>query len=73
MPVRFRILAPLTLISFANYFLRNNLSVALQAITEAFHSRTPKRAGSWAASTSRMRCSRFPGGVFGEKVGHATR
>ena len=37
MPVRFKVLALLTLISFANYFLRNNISVALPAITETFH------------------------------------
>ena len=36
MPVRFRILAVLFVLSFVNYLLRNNLSVAIPSIRQEF-------------------------------------
>ncbi len=36
-PVRLRILALLFLLTFVNYLLRNNLSVAIASIQEEFH------------------------------------
>ncbi len=69
MPVRYRILALLTLISFANYFLRNNISVALPAISEAF--RFSHAEAGWILGSFNVSYALFqiPGGVFGDRVG----
>ena len=37
MPVRFRILLVLCVLSFVNYLLRNNLSVAMPSIRQEFN------------------------------------
>src|SRR5688572_4368943 len=69
MPVRFQILALLAAISFANYFLRNNVSVAMPAMSETF-SFSHAEAG-WIFGSFNVAYALFqiPGGVFGDVVG----
>jgi sugar phosphate permease len=69
MPVRFRILALLSAISFANYFLRNNVSVAMPSLSETF-SFSHAEAG-WIFGSFNVAYALFqiPGGVFGDVMG----
>jgi MFS transporter, ACS family, glucarate transporter len=69
MPVRFRILALLSAISFANYFLRNNVSVAMPSMAETF-SFSHAEAG-WIFGSFNVAYALFqiPGGVFGDVMG----
>jgi len=68
-PVRYRILALLSALSFANYFLRNNISVALPSIGEAFkfsHAQIGWILGSFNVAYALFQ---IPGGVFGDVLG----
>jgi ACS family glucarate transporter-like MFS transporter len=70
MPVRFRILAVLTALSFINYLLRNNISVAMPSIREEFGF-TSTEIG-WILGSFNLTYTLFqiPGGIFGETIGH---
>lgn len=70
MPVRFRILAVLFALSFVNYLLRNNFSVAIPSIREEF-AFTNAEIG-WILGSFNLSYTLFqiPGGIFGESVGH---
>jgi ACS family glucarate transporter-like MFS transporter len=68
-PVRFRILGLLFVLSFANYFLRNNFSVVLPSIREEFH--FSQEEIGWILGSFNFAYALFqiPGGVFGDVVG----
>ncbi len=70
MPVRFRILAVLFALSFVNYLLRNNFSVAIPSIREEF-AFTNAEIG-WILGSFNLSYTLFqiPGGIFGESIGH---
>ena len=70
MPVRFRILAVLIALSFVNYLLRNNISVAVPSIREEFGF-TSAEIG-WILGSFNLTYTLFqiPGGIFGEAIGH---
>jgi ACS family glucarate transporter-like MFS transporter len=69
MPVRYRILVLLSAISFANYFLRNNISVSMSGIREMFafsHAEVGWIFGSFNVAYALFQ---IPGGVFGDVLG----
>jgi MFS transporter, ACS family, glucarate transporter len=68
-PVRFRILGVLIALSFINYLLRNNISVALPSIRDEFGF-TSAEIG-WILGSFNLSYTLFqiPGGIFGEVVG----
>ncbi len=68
-PVRLRILAVLFVLSFINYLLRNNLSVAIPSIRQEF-SFTSTELG-WILGSFNFAYALFqiPGGIFGELYG----
>ncbi len=70
MPVRFRILAILIVLSFVNYLLRNNISVAMPSIREEFGF-TSAEIG-WILGSFNLSYTLFqvPGGIFGETIGY---
>ncbi len=70
MPVRFRILAVLISLSFINYLLRNNFSVAIPSIREEFGF-TSAEIG-WILGSFNLTYTLFqiPGGIFGETFGY---
>jgi ACS family glucarate transporter-like MFS transporter len=70
MPMRFRILALLVLLSFINYLLRNNISVAIPSIREEFGF-TSAEIG-WILGSFNLTYTLFqiPGGIFGETFGY---
>jgi MFS transporter, ACS family, glucarate transporter len=70
MPVRFRILAVLISLSFINYLLRNNFSVAIPSIREEF-AFTSAEIG-WILGSFNLTYTLFqiPGGIFGETFGY---
>jgi ACS family glucarate transporter-like MFS transporter len=67
--VRFRILGLLFLLSFVNYFLRNNFSVVMPSIREEFH--FSQEEIGWILGSFNFAYALFqiPGGVFGDLVG----
>ena len=69
MPVRFRILAVLFVLSFINYLLRNNLSVAIPSIRQEFGFSSAELG--WILGSFNLTYALFqiPGGVFGELHG----
>ena len=69
MPVRFRILAVLIALSFVNYLLRNNISVAMPSMREEF-AFTNAEIG-WILGSFNLSYTLFqiPGGIFGETFG----
>jgi MFS transporter, ACS family, glucarate transporter len=69
-PVRFRILAVLIALSFINYLLRNNISVAIPSIREEFGFTTAEIG--WILGSFNLTYTLFqiPGGIFGETIGH---
>ncbi|MFZ2508861.1 MAG: MFS transporter [Steroidobacteraceae bacterium] len=69
MPVRFRILAVLIALSFVNYLLRNNISVAIPSIRGEF-SFSGEEIG-WILGSFNISYALFqiPGGIFGEIYG----
>src|SRR5258707_8541845 len=68
-PVRLRILALLFLLTFVNYLLRNNLSVAIAGIQEEFHFST--QDVGWILGSFNLSYAIFqvPGGLFGDWLG----
>ncbi len=70
MPVRFRILAVLIVMSFVNYLLRNNISVAIPSIRAEFGF-TNAEIG-WILGSFNLSYTLFqiPGGIFSEVVGY---
>ncbi len=70
MPVRFRILAVLVSLSFINYLLRNNFSVAIPSIRGEFGF-TSAEIG-WILGSFNLTYTLFqiPGGIFGETFGY---
>jgi len=70
MPVRFRILALLIALTFINYLLRNNISVAIPSIREEFGF-TSAEIG-WILGSFNLTYTLFqiPGGIFGETFGY---
>lgn len=70
MPVRYRVLVVLIVMSFVNYLLRNNISVAVPSIREEFGF-TSAEIG-WILGSFNLTYTLFqiPGGIFGEVVGY---
>jgi len=70
MPVRFRILAVLIALSFVNYLLRNNISVAVPSIREEFGFSSAEIG--WILGSFNLSYTLFqiPGGIFGEAFGY---
>jgi ACS family glucarate transporter-like MFS transporter len=68
-PVRYRILGLLFVLSFVNYFLRNNFSVAQTTIQEEFHFSHAEIG--WILGSFNVAYTLFniPGGVFGDVFG----
>jgi len=68
-PVRYRILGMLFVLSFVNYFLRNNLSVALPTIRQEFNFSSAELG--WILGSFNLAYTLFqiPGGVFGDVLG----
>jgi len=69
MPVRFRILALLSAISFANYFLRNNVSVAMPSMAETFSFSHAEVGWIFGSFNIAYALFQIPGGVFGDVMG----
>lgn len=69
-PVRYRILAVLIALSFINYLLRNNISVAIPSIRAEFGFSSTEIG--WILGSFNLSYTLFqiPGGIFGEVVGH---
>lgn len=68
-PVRFRILGLLFVLSFVNYFLRNNLSVALPSIRDEFHFSGAEIGWILGSFNFAYALFQIPGGVFGDVAG----
>jgi ACS family glucarate transporter-like MFS transporter len=69
LPVRFRILGLLFVLSFVNYFLRNNLSVALPAIKHDFSFSNTEIGWILGSFNFAYALFQIPGGVFGDLWG----
>src|SRR4249920_1849875 len=69
MPIRFRILGVLFVLSIVNYLLRNNLSIALPSIRQEFGF-TSTELG-WILGSFNLSYALFqlPGGIYGEVFG----
>jgi ACS family glucarate transporter-like MFS transporter len=67
--VRHRILALLVLLSFVNYILRNNLSVAMPAIRADFSFTNEQIGWILAAFNVAYTLMQVPGGVFSDRLG----
>lgn len=68
-PVRFRILAVLFVLSFINYLLRNNLSVAIPSIRQEFGFSSTELGWILGSFNITYALFQIPGGVFGERHG----
>lgn len=68
-PVRFRILGMLFVLSFVNYFLRNNMSVALPSIRQEFGFSSTELGWILGSFNVSYALFQIPGGVFGDVVG----
>lgn len=68
-PVRFRILGLLFVLSFVNYFLRNNISVALPSIRAEFHFTNAELGWILGSFNFAYALFQIPGGVFGDVLG----
>ena len=68
-PVRYRILGLLFVLSFVNYFLRNNLSVALPSIRQEFGFTTTQLGWILGSFNVAYTVFQIPGGVFGDALG----
>ena len=68
-PVRMRILGVLVALSFVNYLLRNNMSVAIESIQQEFH--FSEQDVGWILGGFNFSYAVFqiPGGLFGEWLG----
>lgn len=69
MPVRFRILTVLIVLSFINYLLRNNISVAIPSIREEFGFSGAEIGWILGSFNISYALFQIPGGVFGEAYG----
>ena len=69
MPVRFRILAVLIVLSFVNYVLRNNFSVVIPSIREEFGFSGEEIGWILGSFNISYTLCQIPGGVFGEVFG----
>lgn len=68
-PVRFRILGVLLALSFINYLLRNNLSVALPSIRDEFGYSNAELGWILGSFNVAYALFQIPGGLFGEALG----
>jgi ACS family glucarate transporter-like MFS transporter len=68
-PVRYRILGMLFVLSFVNYFLRNSLSVALPSIRQEFGFSNTELGWILASFNLSYTLFQIPGGVFGDLLG----
>jgi ACS family glucarate transporter-like MFS transporter len=68
-PVRMRILAVLVALSFVNYLLRNNMSVAIESIQEEFHFSAQDVGWILGGFNFSYAVFQIPGGLFGEWLG----
>lgn len=68
-PVRYRILGLLFVISFVNYLLRNNLSVAMPSIREEYGFTTAELGLILGGFNLSYTIFQIPGGVFGDVFG----
>ncbi|MDP9199073.1 MAG: MFS transporter [Pseudomonadota bacterium] len=69
MPVRFRILLVLIVMSFVNYLLRNNISVAVPSIREEFGFSSTEIGWILGSFNISYALFQIPGGIFGEVRG----
>lgn len=70
MPVRFRIMAVLLALSFINYVLRNNISVAIPSIREQFGFSSAEIGWILGSFNISYTLLQIPGGIFGEAFGY---
>lgn len=68
-PVRFRILALLFVLSFVNYLLRNGLSVAIPSIRQEFGFSSAELGWILGSFNFTYTLFQIPGGIFGERYG----
>jgi ACS family glucarate transporter-like MFS transporter len=68
-PVRFRVLALLVVLSFVNYLLRNNFSVALPSLKAEFAFSNAELGWILGSFNVAYALFQIPGGVFGEALG----
>jgi ACS family glucarate transporter-like MFS transporter len=68
-PVRFRIVAVLFVLSFVNYLLRNNLSVAIPSIRQEFGFSNAELGWILGSFNFAYAIFQIPGGIFGELYG----
>ena len=68
-PVRYRILAVLFVLSFVNYLLRNNLSVAVPSIRQEFGFTNAELGWILGSFNFAYALFQIPGGIFGEVYG----
>jgi len=69
MPVRYRILAVLFVMSFVNYLLRNNLSIAVPSIRDEFNFTHQQVGWILGAFNYTYALLQIPGGIFGQVYG----
>ncbi|MEZ5500035.1 MAG: MFS transporter [Steroidobacteraceae bacterium] len=69
LPVRMRILGLLFVLSFVNYLLRNNMSVALPSIREEFGFSSVEIGWILASFNIAYALFQVPGGIFGDVAG----
>ncbi len=69
MPVRYRILVVLIVLSFINYLLRNSISVAIPSIRQEFDFSGAEIGWILGSFNISYALFQIPGGVFGELVG----
>jgi ACS family glucarate transporter-like MFS transporter len=68
-PVRFRILGVLLALSFTNYLLRNNISIAMPSIREEFGFSYAQVGWIFSSFTIAYMVFQVPGGLFGQALG----
>jgi ACS family glucarate transporter-like MFS transporter len=69
LPVRFRILGVLFVLSFVNYLLRNNLSVAVPSLRQEFGFSSVEIGWILGSFNISYGLLQIPGGIFGERLG----
>jgi ACS family glucarate transporter-like MFS transporter len=67
--IRFRILGLLFVLSFVNYLLRNNISVALPSIQHEFHFTTVELGWVLGSFNFAYAAFQIPGGILGQLLG----
>jgi len=68
-PVRYRILGVLFVLSFVNYLLRNNLSIAIPSIQEEFSFTNTELGWILGSFNFSYALLQIPGGIFGQIYG----